>query len=207
MSTPVRPPLSAAVLAGGQSRRMGSDKALIEFDGAPILARTIRILKEIADDVFVVGDREAYRRFGVPVLADSYPGAGALGGIATALEHATHDDVLIVACDMPFLRGSVLRAMALERDDEDVLVPISSNDVSGSQRYETLHAIYSRRCLGPILDRIREGDLRVTAFYRNVHIRELDERWLRKVDPDLSSLMNMNSPAELAAARERLDED
>lgn len=197
--------LSAAVLTGGLSRRMGTDKALVELEGRTLLERVAGVVAMVSDDVFLVGDRPNYHRFGLRVVADDYRGAGALGGIATALRHARHDRVLVVACDMPALSSQLLKAMAGLDDDAQVIIPatvVTTSRQGGEQTYETLHAIYRRSCLPAIQRRLVAGQLKVVDFLADVRVRVLDEAWLRERDPDLSSFDNINSPDDLARIRD-----
>lgn len=200
------PQLSAAVLTGGQSRRMGTDKALLEVGGMTLLERTLDVVRQVSDDVFVVGDRRPYHRFGVPVVADAYPGTGPLGGIATALRHARNDLVLVVACDLPFLSGSLLRAMADYPRDYDALVPLVRAVGESGERpvFQPLHAIYTRRCLAVIEAYLAKGGRKVSGFFDAIDVRTLDEAWVREIDPELDSFVNANNPGELQRARERL---
>ena len=198
-------PLSAAVLTGGLSRRMGIDKALVEMGGSALVERVIAAVATVSDDVFLVGDRPAYHRFGARVVADGYPGAGALGGIATALRRARHDRVLVVACDMPTLSIPLLDAMARLPDDADVIIPttpVARSSQGGEKTYETLHAIYRRACLPAIERRLAAGQLKVAGFLADVRVRVLDEDWLRQRDPDLISFANINTPGDLADLRD-----
>src|SRR5690606_911341 len=106
--------VSVAILTGGESRRMGQDKALLDWNGTPMLAHILarlRPLGELIAEVLIVGDRPQYHEFGAAVIADRYPGAGTLGGIATALEVARNDWVLILACDMPLISAALIREM------------------------------------------------------------------------------------------------
>src|SRR4051812_16182117 len=99
-------PASVAILAGGLSTRMGTDKALIRLEsgGQTMLERVLDRVRPLSDDVFVVATaRDEYRRFGVDVLPDLYPDAAVLGGIASALRHARHPRCLVVSCDHPLL--------------------------------------------------------------------------------------------------------
>jgi molybdopterin-guanine dinucleotide biosynthesis protein A len=196
--------LSAAVLAGGASRRMGRDKALMTLEGRTLLERAIAAVGRIAGDTFVVGDREPYRQFGVPVVADAFPGAGPLGGIATALRYAKHEHVLVVACDMPFLSVPLLQAMVGQPRAYDALVPVTSRSPSGQRAastYETLHAIYGRSILPAIELRIARGELQVVAALAGLAVRELPEAWLREYDPALRSFVNANRPEDWEAAQ------
>lgn len=199
--------VSAAVLAGGASRRMGSDKALLTIDGQTLLERAIAVVAAIADDVTIVGDREAYHRFGAEVIGDVYPGAGALGGVLTGLLAAQHEFVLVVACDMPFLSPILLAAMADQPRDYDVLLPVTSRP--GVERLEdrtceTLHAVYRRRCIPEFERRIANGELRIASALSGLSVRELNDDWLRRYDPDLVSFVNTNDPAEFDSARARI---
>ncbi len=209
-SQPATGDLSAAVLAGGASRRMGRDKALMTLGGRTLLERAIAAVASVADETFVVGDREPYRQFGVPVVPDAFPGAGPLGGIGTALRHARHEHVLVVACDMPFLSVPLLRAMAEQRRDFDVLVPVTGI-AAGGQRlastYETLHAIYERSILPAIELRINRGELQVVAALVGLTLRELPEAWLREYDPALRSFVNANRPDDWEAATSLLSDE
>lgn len=192
--------ISAAVLAGGRSRRMGTDKALLQVDGAPLLARAIQAVSTVSADVFVVGDRPAYHALGVPVVADAYPETGTLGGIATALRNAQCDHVLVVACDMPHLNVDLLQLLVDEPRDYDILVPALAGERSqqgGRQTFETLHAIYAKSCLPFIEARLQRGEYKAIGFFEDVTVRTVDEDWLRRVDPELRSFVNVNDRAEL----------
>lgn len=205
-----RQPLSGAVLTGGASRRMGTDKALLQLAESTMLQRVLAVVGAVADDVAIIGDRAPYHGLGVPVFADAYPGTGTLGGIATALHHAGHSHVLVVACDMPLLSQSLLEAMADIPRDYDVLIPATDaarSDQQGEVTYETLHAIYHRRCLPGIERRIAAGQLKVADALQSLNVRVLPESWLRELDPELDSLMNVNRPADLEIVRRRLEDD
>ena len=203
---PHRAPLSAAALAGGQSRRMGTDKALLPLaaGGEPMLRVVLKRLSAVADDVLVVANnREKYEEFGAPVVPDLRPDIGALGGIQAAIASSAHDHCLVVACDMPFLSLPLLRRMADEPRDYDVLVPLvpgESRQRSDGLVFQTLHAIYGKQCLPFIEQRIIEGRKQVVAFFEDVRVRTLDIAEIRRWDPDLRSFFNANTPEALRAA-------
>lgn len=196
---------SAAILAGGESRRMGRPKALIELDGQTLIERawaTLNALRPEISEVFVVGIRPEYQALGLQCVADDAPGYGPLGGIATALRHAHEERALVVACDMPWLSTTLLCAMLNVAGAEQALVP--ALPIMGAAhvevRYEPLHAIYHRSCLAAIDACLARRELKTTAFLDGVRVRELDVDWLRIHDPELTSFLNVNTPAELHAA-------
>jgi molybdopterin-guanine dinucleotide biosynthesis protein A len=203
---PNRTPLSAAALAGGQSRRMGTDKALLPLaaGGEPMLGVVLKRLSAVADDVLVVADNRAkYAALGARVVPDLRPDVGALGGIQAAIASSAHDHCLVVACDMPFLSLPLLQRMADEPRDYDVLVPLvpgESRQRSDGLVFQTLHAIYGKKCLPFIEQRIIEGKKQVVAFFEDVRVRTLDVAEITRWDPDLRSFFNANTPEALRAA-------
>ena len=198
--------LSAAVLAGGQSRRMGQDKALLPLadGGRPMLALVLDALAHVADDIVIVAnDGERYRSFGARVVPDQNPGIGALGGIQTAIDQAAHHHTLVVACDMPFLSVPLLQRMADEPRNYDVLAPLTPGE--SRQRgdglvFQTLHAIYGKPCLPFIAERIAEGKRNVIGFFADVRVRPLVVTDIAQWDPTLQSFFNANTPEALSIA-------
>lgn len=199
-------PLSAAALAGGQSRRMGADKALLPLvaGGQPMLGLVLERLSSVADDLLVVAnDQERYASFATRVVPDLHPQIGTLGGIHAAISWSAHDYCLVVACDMPFLSLPLLRRMASESRDYDVLIPLipgESRQREDGLVFQTLHAIYSKRCLPFIEKRIGEGKRQVVGFFEDVRVRTLDVAEIARWDPDLRSFFNANTPEALLAA-------
>jgi molybdopterin-guanine dinucleotide biosynthesis protein A len=205
-----RAPLSAAALAGGQSRRMGTDKALLPIapGGEPMLGVVLKRLSAIADDVLVIANDEArYASLGVRVVPDLRRDVGALGGIQAAIASSVNEHCLIVACDMPFLSIPLLRRMAEEPRDYDVLIPLipgESRQRDDGLVFQTLHAIYSKRCLPFIDEQIVKGKKQVIAFFQDVRVRTLDVAEITSFDPDLLSFFNANTPEALRSAAQIL---
>jgi molybdopterin-guanine dinucleotide biosynthesis protein A len=186
--------VSAAIMAGGKSKRMGQDKAWIELDGEPLVKRVADVLAQVADEVIVVANDPKYERLGLRVVRDRYPDGGALGGIATGVTAATHDTVLVAACDMPFLSVDVWRLIVGHAGEADVVIP----RVGGE--FETLHALYTKACVPHIARSLAENRLRVISFFDQVKVLAIEEPELRAADPTLRSFTNVNTPEELASA-------
>ena len=199
--------ITAVILAGGRSRRLGRDKAVVLFDGEPLIRRVIRraaagVNARAGDVVVVVADPA--RAAALPLeseqrtAVDAFPGSGPLGGIYTGLVAARTDWSLVVACDLPFLSVPLLRYMAGLRDGADIVAPV----VNG--RPEPTHALYSRRCQPAIAARLQAGRLKAADLFSDVDVtvRYTDETEIRRFDPELLSFFNINRPADLVRALE-----
>jgi molybdopterin-guanine dinucleotide biosynthesis protein A len=200
-------PLSAAVLAGGLSSRMGTDKALLPLTrgGQPMLQIVLDRLAEISDDLLVIApELRGYQRFGARIVPDLHAGGGALVGIHSALVHAVHEHCFVVACDMPLLNPALLERMAHEQRDYDALVPLlpgSSRQSSNGLVYQTLHAIYRKQCLPAIEAEIAAEKRQVVGFFRSVDVRTMGADDIAAFDPTLRSFFNANTPEAFARAR------
>ena len=181
-------------MAGGKSRRMGQDKAWIELDGEPLIKRVADVLAQVADEVIVVANDPKYETLGLRVVHDRFPEGGALGGIATGVSAATHDRVLVAACDMPFLSVEVWRVLLDHRYEADVVIPKIAGEL------ETLHALYTKVCVAPMERSLAAGKMRVISFFDEVRVQPIEERELRVADPTLRSFTNVKTPEELATA-------
>ncbi len=193
--------VTLAVLAGGESRRMGRNKALLPINGRPLILHIIERLRPLADEVIVVARSPApYTFLHVPIAIDRYPGAGPLAGLHAALSAARGEWVMLVACDMPLVRAEVFAYLLSLTSNVDVVMP----RVGG--REEPLHALYRRAtCLPPVEEALAAGQRRLIAFLPRVRVRYVDEEDLRKVDPALLSFRNVNTPEEWEEVRRLLE--
>ncbi|HYP21314.1 MAG TPA: molybdenum cofactor guanylyltransferase, partial [Chloroflexia bacterium] len=199
--------LGVAVLAGGASVRMGVDKALLRGrpGGPTMIEAVVARLRAagLAPDLLVTNSPAIFSFLGIPMQPDEIRGVGPTGGIYTALSHLPCERVLVVGCDMPLLNPGLLRYMAELPYDADALVP-RWTDAEGHLHVETLHAIYSRRCMEPVRRRIEAGRLKVRALLDEVSVRYLDDGEMRRHDPGLESFRNANTPEEWERLRDRL---
>src|SRR6185369_5471024 len=129
--------VTAVILAGGQSSRMGSNKALLPYRGGRFIEAIHRQLLELFPQVLLVTNNpEQYEFLNCRKVADCFPGMGALAGLHAGLHHATTPYIFAVACDMPYLNSALIRRLAALRHDADVIIPQGENGL------EPLHAIY-----------------------------------------------------------------
>lgn len=191
--------VGAAILAGGQSRRMGDNKAFLRLrPGGPTIIETV--IARLAEAGFsqcsiVTNNPEEYAFLGVKCLLDDMPNKGPLSGIFTALSHSSSEHTLIVACDMPLLNPDLLRYMASLSFEEQALVPRRASG-KGQIAVEPLHSIYARLCLNSLEKRLSLGDLSVTRFLEGIPVRYIDEPELKRFDPSLQCFRNVNTPEE-----------
>lgn len=194
---------SVAIMAGGKSSRMGTDKSFVELHGKPIIERLIEQVTDLgqSETLLITNRSDDYAHLGLPMVGDVFPDAGSLGGIYTAIYNTKFGDTLVIACDMPFVKPELLRYMLRLRTEEngpyDVIVPRVDNYPEG------LHAIYSKQCLEPIKKCLAMNRLKVIGFYDDVRVRYLDEPEYQPFDSKGLSFFNVNTPEQLAEA-ERL---
>lgn len=189
---------AAVILAGGNSTRMGENKATRLFDGEPLLQRVARRLAPVADELLVIGPETPL----VPVsgwrwVGDLVPGAGPLGGLYTALTATTCPRLFLVACDMPLVQPELVRAMlvlAASRDDADVIA------LRTSQRLEPLHAVYTRRCLPAVEQSLASGDFAMRSLLARLAVSTVASAFVERNDPHGVSALNVNTPEDWQGA-------
>jgi molybdopterin-guanine dinucleotide biosynthesis protein A len=182
---------------------MGMDKAALLLDGVPLLERVLMRVSAVAASVVVVGGAPRLSARGIPTLPDLYPGANAMGGIATALNYAAQSlgpdvPVLCTACDVPFLEPALLAHLWEVSPGWDVVVP------RVTEGYEPLCALYRGTCLVAFEEEMARGNLAIRDVFRRVRTREVLEPELRRFDPELRSFVNLNRPTDLEVARRLL---
>jgi molybdopterin-guanine dinucleotide biosynthesis protein A len=188
---------TGAILAGGQARRLGGiDKSALLVGTDSILDRQLSLLRALTPHILIVaGDPAAARRADATLVSDRIAGAGALGGLYTALVEAPTEQVLVIACDMPFLTVPFLARLAECGEGVDAVVP---RDERGRH---PLCASYDRRIAGHLKARIDRGELRVRDALAGLDVRELGPDELAPFDPDGRLLLNVNTPADYERAR------
>lgn len=196
--------LTICVQAGGESRRMGQDKALMPFLGRPLIQRVVDRLARIADEMIVTTNRpEDYRFLGLPLFPDLIPGRGALGGLYTALASATCEAVAVVACDMPFASPTLIEAAEglLNKEEADVVIPDSGDGL------EPMHAVYRRDTCIPAIESAIEADRwKLISWFPQVKVHILLPDEVKQHDPAGLAFWNLNTPEEFAEAERRADD-
>jgi molybdopterin-guanine dinucleotide biosynthesis protein A len=195
--------VTALILAGGFSRRMGCDKAWLELGGVPLVERVSRRVLPLADELlFSTNNPDRFESLlgGLPIaarlVADQAPGSGPLAGIASGLRAARHDLVLVLAADMPFVQVELLSQMAVLAADYQAVVPKTIDPHSGELAAEPLHAFYRRSCIAPITAHLQAGQRRIVSFLDDVRTRWVLPEEIAAFDPDFLSFRNLNTPED-----------
>ncbi len=190
------------ILAGGESSRMGRAKALLEIGGEPLILRTARLAEAVTGGsvATVIGYSQAIRALGLATVEDDWPGAGPLGGIATALRVSRAPWSLVLACDLPYLTRAwleflVSRAVASEAD------AVLATSTRGA---EPLSAIYHERAKSAIRSALTLGTRKVTDGLKTLRIETIEPAEWKVFDSDGYLFKNMNSPEDYEEARARL---
>ena len=171
---------------------MGEDKASLFFEGQRLVSHVVSALESVCQQILVVAQpHQDFSFLGKTIVHDLIPDFGALMGLYTGLKNASTDRVLAVACDMPFLQPKLLEYLVDVDMEADVVVP----KIDG--HFEPLLAIYSKNCLGPIEDMIKQSQKCVYDLYPKVRVREISQKEFQIFDPELKSFINFNTPKEL----------
>ncbi|MGK7310647.1 MAG: molybdenum cofactor guanylyltransferase [Candidatus Longimicrobiales bacterium M2_2A_002] len=193
-----------AVLAGGESSRYGSPKALATVGGTRIIDRVVDTLRAVTPEIILSANEPAlFRDLGLPIHADVREGLGPLGGIYTTLlraREAGRPGILAVACDMPFPSTSLLtllRATAFGPDaDADLVLPASR----GRRGVEPLFGAYRTTCLAAIDAALAEGDRRMIGFHERVETRTIPLDVVESLCDPERAFLNVNTPEDRARA-------
>lgn len=188
--------MSAAVLAGGMSLRMGTPKALLRLGKGTILEDKVAFLKKVFKEVVVVGaEKGQFSGLGVEAVRDFIPGLGPLAGLQAALLASSSGRLFLTACDMPFVSLGLLRYVIHLPDHEKIILPVSSSGL------ETLFSVYPRACLKTIPKLIVRGDARMVSLRHHHPVRCINRNEVRRFDLEELSFFNMNTQKDYIRAK------
>jgi molybdopterin-guanine dinucleotide biosynthesis protein A len=209
---------AAVILSGGKSSRMGSPKALLLFDGEPLVVHVARALNRLFPEVVVVAapgqqflelssllssrlnqPKEPHQlnkpnELNATLVRDEVAYQGPVGGIYYGLRAAHGEFCFVTSCDVPFLNTALVSYLLSQISDCDVVVPY------WQERFQPLCAVY-RKSVAPLLkEQLERGELRPIFLYEKVRTRKITEEEIRRFDPEGLSFFNMNSPEEYNTA-------
>jgi molybdenum cofactor guanylyltransferase len=184
MNAIVTSDITGFILAGGKSRRLGTDKALLTFQGKPLLKHMIGLIEPLCDKVVISGQNSDYTSFGVEMVPDLYSDSGPIAGIFSALKYSSSDWNLLVGVDVPFVNKELLLLLISNIRKYDCIIPMHTSGV------EPLIGFYHRRISPVVEELIKAGDYRLTNLLSKLNTRYVDCNDLIKKYPRL--FMNIN---------------
>ncbi len=191
--------LVGVVLAGGKSSRLGRDKTRLRFHGNTLLGGTVSLLREVVSDVVVAGLDPSGHGVDAPWIPDEVPGLGPAGGLLSALKTFARP-CLALSSDLPFIDVPTLRRLLAAREGRPSGTLMTTFRQVETGYLEALTAVYETEAAGPLEDCLARGVYKLTAPFPEAVRRHVDYRCS---DPaQARPFFNINSPGDLAAARE-----
>lgn len=181
--------ITAIILAGGKSRRMGTDKALLELEGVSLLERSLALCESICDEIIISSNNTEHNNFGYPVFADELNNCGPLAGISSCLKKSETSWNFVMSVDAAYVEPDFVSFLISQVDSFDALVPFSEKGK------EPLIALYNKSCLPAITDRLESGDFKMHNLLNSINTKWVDaHNWIEKY-PKL--FRNLNRPEDL----------
>ncbi|HKB65306.1 MAG TPA: molybdenum cofactor guanylyltransferase [Pyrinomonadaceae bacterium] len=191
------------ILAGGESRRMGTEKARLVLDGQSFVERIARELSSVTSSIKVVGDKVSPAELNLPIdiqsAPDVYPLWGALGGVHAALSACSESWALVVACDFPFVTGDLFASLASVRQDFDAVAPIQQDGIP-----QPLCSLYRvEPCLSLAERLIKSGERKPITLLQSVRTRWVLFNELRLLKGADYFFDNINTPEDYARVKKK----
>jgi len=187
--------MTGIILAGGESRRMGSDKALLDINGKPMIEHVLAVFAGLfRKTIIVTNTPDNYRKYGVELTGDVLDIRGSLTGIYSGLLRSGDEYNFVAACDMPFLNSRLIAYMGEIAEGYDAVVPKYSGFL------EPLHAVYRKGILPAIEEQVRKQDRRIRGMFDHLQVRYMTEEEIVRFDPQKQSFRNLNTPKEYKEA-------
>ena len=192
-------PCTGVILSGGLSSRYdGMEKALLQVGGVRILDHIYDIYSQLFEEIILVTNSpQKFLEWDLLIVSDLFPIRSSLTGIHAGLFYMTNPFAFISACDTPFLKKEMVETVIGKIESQiDIVMPETSAG------FEPLCAAYSKRCLEAAQNHLEQKKLKITKTFRKSRIKTISEKVLRKIDPDLQSFFNINTPGDLQRAEE-----
>jgi molybdopterin-guanine dinucleotide biosynthesis protein A len=196
--------MTSIILAGGKSSRLGRNKALQVIGGKSLIQWAVDRVATLSTEVIIAtahGEEiSCSSDVRIKTVADIHPGKGPLAGIYSGLTASSNSRAIVVSCDTPFLSLSLLEYMTQTSPTFDVVVPRMKEKV------EPLCAVYSKNCIAPIGELLKQDELKIIELFPMVRVRYIEEDEIDRFDPEHLSFFNINSQADLDRARRLVTE-
>jgi molybdopterin-guanine dinucleotide biosynthesis protein A len=190
--------IHAFVLAGGKSRRLGQDKALVELDGQPLILRAAEVLRPFVAEVTLLAPAGRYESFGLPVVADQWPDEGPLGAICTALRSSPAQWKIFLACDLPLVSRQFLSLLVerVQATHSDAVVPRTEDG------WQPLSAAYHSRCQTAFARAFQQGERSIVKLLGEIPVEAITSAEMANAGVSEFDLLNLNTPKDLTRINE-----
>lgn len=191
----MREGVSGIILAGGNSRRMGRDKAFLPWGNTTLIEHLLERLRPVTDELIVaVKDARAFRHLKARVVEDCVPDAHALGGLYTGLRAASHELCFVCGCDAPFLNVPLIRFLVEQVDGYELVIPKTRHGL------EPLHAVYTKSLLGAIEEELNNQHWHLQALVPKARAKVVEPEAIYRFDPEELSFFNVNTAQKFVQA-------
>ncbi len=184
--------MQCVVLAGGQSRRMGRNKALLPIKGEPMIQRVIETCQKLSNNIVVVSnDPNTYPFIKQKIISDRYPNKGPLAGLESAMYHSDDEWFILAPCDSPSLSHEVFKHLLTESSGSDIVVPVFNG------KEQPLHGLYHRTCYETIKSQLEQNSLRMRDLFE-----KHNTKFIHQFNPSITNRIvenhftNLNHPEE-----------
>lgn len=184
--------VTGIILAGGQSRRMGTEKGLVEFRGRRMIDYALEALKPVCSQILISANSDAYDSFGIPVIHDEIPGSGPMGGILSCLQKSENELNFVLSCDMPLVTAKVVTTILDKTGDNFATVPCHGNGY-----LEPLCAVYHKSLIPEFEIAIQNKNLKIFDLLNRVNTKKINITPGSGMNP--STFFNVNSRIDLEA--------
>ena len=190
--------VTCVVLAGGESRRMGENKAFVILDDKPIIAHTLARLSQLepTETLIITRIPSQYAHFDARIIEDEGTGLGPLNGICSALKYCTTEYIFVVGCDMPFIDAGWIRWIYGQRSNHDAVMP----HFDGYP--QSLHAFYHRRCLESFTEQLNNNNFRMEHALAKINTHFVRPAPPHEKDLSANTFFNINTPEDLIRAQQ-----
>lgn len=181
--------ITAIILSGGKSKRMGSDKALLEINGTSLLEKSIKLCNPFCNDIIISSNNLEHQNFGYSVIADEVENCGPIGGIASCLKKSNTEWNFVISVDAAFVENDFIEFLFSVIENAEAIVPVSENGK------EPLIALYNTSCLPVVEEKLEAGDFKMHNLLNAINTKFVDaQSWVDKY-PKL--FHNLNRPGDL----------
>lgn len=185
----------AYILCGGQSKRMGQDKALVSIHGKPMIEYVIEVAQKVTNKLYLVGNKIEYKDFGCPIISDLVTNKGPMGGIFTALKNANSPTILILSCDIPFISTKTLHKLIESIDGQNSAFLLKTN-----KGLQPLAGVYKKELIPELEEHLKQNELKLKSFINNVKAKTV---FLENEE----EVFNVNNTQELQLITEKLNSE